>query len=251
MFLLILIGCLTGIALLYCDYKVTKIMASDNFVVNIRQWAPVLDNYLLAAIWLSAIFILTADLAHWIFAIKYWDLSHKLKDIAENTENQTSYKVWLTQAINFFMWFVIMAGNCGYVYAIYATRDSLESNQVRYSHVTQIYCDIYSILPVSIALVFLVDAFRRMFTIRAIVQYLSWRKVAAHVTIFTMLVISAATIEIVINEPAATQENEQKQQWTKDYIVQIFVSQLAIISEGPLIYIIWTIMMKKVSNTAR
>lgn len=148
-------------------------LASDNYLKTIATERSLLDTYLVVSIWASAVFELSVDLAHWVFAIKYWDLSHKLKELADHTTNQKPYKLWLTQVMNFTMWSVIWVGNGAYIFCLYYIRNHVPGMSETAHSATKTYLMAYSLFPCCVSLLFLVDAFRRMYSIRSIVQYLS------------------------------------------------------------------------------
>lgn len=137
------------------------------------------------------------DLAHWIFAIKYWDLSHKLKEATAGTK-QNTYRLWLTQLINGTMWVVILGGTAVYTWSLYYRKNLGSEISERGRNFVNVYCKMFALVPCLCSLVILLDAFRRMYSIRRITTQISSSKVFVHALVFLFLFICDVLIIAIV-----------------------------------------------------
>lgn len=75
-------GMIATIVTVSLEYYMLTIAGSDTFVVDFieqpKEVISSLDTVVTALIWTVSLFQLTFDLAHWIFVLKYWNLSLKI-----------------------------------------------------------------------------------------------------------------------------------------------------------------------------
>lgn len=111
------------------------------------------------------------------------------------------------------------------------------------------YCKTFAIVPSLASLLFLLDAFRRMYSIRTITSQIAIGKVLTHALIFLSLFFCDVLIvyTTTLMESSDISE-EQTSDWRFVSISEIAVTQMSIISEVPLLLIIWSIMLVTVKH---
>jgi len=95
------------------------------------------------------------------------------------------------------MWVVIVGGTAFYIWAVFYEKNNSGELSDTMKNFLRGYCKTFAIVPSLASLLFLLDAFRRMYSNRTITSQISIGKVMIHSLIFLTLFLTDVLIVVV------------------------------------------------------
>jgi hypothetical protein len=97
------------------------------------------------------------------------------------------------------MWVVIVGGTAGYLWGVFFEKNNIGSMTENQRKAIRMYCKAFAIVPTLFSLLFLLDAFRRMYSNRTLSTQISHGKILLHALIFLTLFLTDVLIVVTIS----------------------------------------------------
>jgi hypothetical protein len=182
----------------------------------------------------------TIDLAHWVFAIKFWDLSLKLKASVQNKEHKAS-KLSAIIFYSFILVLLVLSAVFLWTFIRVVNEGIAIKNNSQLWTFFRAWAWIYGCLPCFTSLGFLSHGYIQFFKIPKGLLFISNRKMFLHLICYALICAAGVmfsyfyTFDLMI---ALYHANEGKLYLELSIIVLLTFSNL------PLIFIVYTIILE-------
>jgi len=177
-----------------------------------------LNRLIHSAAWCVAIFFTTFSLSHWLFAMQYWSLSLKLRNLVfKKSQDNLRTKVLIVNIVGIIAFLI---SGALVVSAIYNYRN----NAIQYSS------EFANVLPAFVAIGFLIDALYRLKTLAHGSMHIETWQIIWHVWSFVLVCICGILLSV------ATIHTWKNPGWF--YATYLSIICLIFMCEVPFLYII-------------
>jgi hypothetical protein len=171
------------IYLSHTQYKMNTLLAAKGWELNVDQLSKLVHQ----ALWIACTSYNLLNLAHWIFAMKYWGIAIRTEQTFSRSFKPFKY---LVQVVSYAgIGLVILTFT---VQGLLINRDTLNTNALTD------FADVLVLLVQFLALGFLIDAFRRFLKIDGISHLVSKKAILIHMLAFGLFFISTMLFVVMM-----------------------------------------------------